>query len=140
MRMIPEAMTSEREIRTELLLRGRDMDHLGHLNHAKYPEFFEEPRVALVRPLFSERGYWVLRRLELDYLSEVRLDHGTVVVTARVSGLSRRSITLDQELVLPDGTVAATAVAVMVAWDTETRGARVLSEEERAVLLGMAAQ
>lgn len=112
------------------------MDRLGHLHHSHYHEFFEEPRVALLRSISSQHGgAYVLRHVEVDYLREVRFDDGFVDVMATVTDLGERSLTMHHEMVLPSGALAATNHAVLVAWDLRLRVARRLSDAERSALL-----
>jgi acyl-CoA thioester hydrolase len=117
-------------------LRWRDMDMLGHLNQAVYHELLEEARGALLASLGEGQRHqtWVLARVELDYRSEVRKDHGSVEIVVRVWRVGTKSLTLEHEILLPDGTVAATGSTVIVGWDAEARGPRVLDEAERAAL------
>jgi acyl-CoA thioester hydrolase len=122
------------EARVEISLRWRDMDMLGHLNQAVYHELLEEGRGALLASLEGAAFPFVLARVELDYKHEVRRDHGKVEVVARVERVGRTSITLGQDVVLPDGTIAATGRSVLVAWDQQARGARELTAAERAAL------
>jgi acyl-CoA thioester hydrolase len=113
------------------------MDMLGHLNQAVYHELLEEGRGALVALLpGGEHFRFVLARVELDYRHEVRRDHERVDVTTRVERVGRTSITAAQTIALPDGTVAAEGISILVAWDPEARGSRELSEAERAALTG----
>jgi acyl-CoA thioester hydrolase len=123
------------EARTPIGLRWRDMDMLGHLNQAVYHELLEEGRGALFASLDRASFPFVLVRVELDYRHEVRRDHGTVDVITRVERVGGKSVTLAQEIVLPDGTVAASGSSVLVAWDPQARGSRALTEGERAALL-----
>lgn len=124
------------EARVEISLRWRDMDMLGHLNQSVYHELLEEGRGALFASLGGAAFPFVLARVELDYTHEVRRDHGTVTVVARVEGLGRSSVTLAHDVLLPDGAQAATGRSVLVAWDPHARGARELTEAERAALGG----
>jgi acyl-CoA thioester hydrolase len=119
-------------------LRWRDMDMLGHLNQAVYHELLEEGRAGLFRVLHEQgTGFaFVLVRVELDYKHEVRHDHGTVDVDVRVSRVGRSSVTVDHDIVLPDGTVAATGNSVLVAWDMAKRTSRELTDAERTSLGG----
>jgi acyl-CoA thioesterase FadM len=118
-----------------LQLRRRDMDVLGHLNHTVYNELFFEARGSLMEPLRTEDQRFVLARSEVDYLHEVRLEDGHVDVLVRVDELGRKSLTLEHELRLPDGTVAARNRTVIVAWDVAARRSRELSPQEREALL-----
>lgn len=123
------------EARVSIGLRWRDMDMLGHLNQAVYHELLEEGRSALFESL-GERGMFpfVIVRVELDYKREVRRDHGTVDVIARVKSVGRTSAVLEQEIVRADGVVAAAGITVIVAWDPSARAARELTDDERGLL------
>jgi acyl-CoA thioester hydrolase len=79
---------------------------------------------------------FVLARVELDHLAEVRRDHGTVDVVARVVRVGRSSVTVENEISLPDGTPAASGRAVLVAWEPQARRSRPLTEDERTALGG----
>jgi acyl-CoA thioester hydrolase len=129
--------------RIRIALRWRDMDMLGHLNQAVYHELLEEGRAALfaevAQRLHSAHTAWVLARVELDYRHEVRRDHGHVDVVARVGRVGTSSLRIDHEVVLPDGTVAAEGLSILVGWDAQARGKRALTEEERRVFEGAAA-
>ena len=124
-------------------LRWRDIDLLGHLNQSVYHELLEEARAGLIAELLARaggpehvHGGYVVRHVDLDYHHEVRRDHGAVEVTARVAKLGTTSVTLDHEVRLPDGTLAASGQTVIVGWDPAIRGKRVLGEAERAALTG----
>ena len=125
---------------TEIGLRWRDMDMLGHLNQAVYHEMLEEGRGAFMQQLMTAAGggqihhTYVLARVELDYRTEVRKDHGSVTVDVTVGRVGTKSITLEHDVRLPDGTVAASGRSVLVGWDAKARAARELSEQERAAL------
>jgi acyl-CoA thioester hydrolase len=108
---------------------------LGHLNQAVYHELLEEGRGALLASLGDGGGFpFVLARVELDYRHEVRHRDGHVDVRTFVERVGRTSITVGQELTLPDGTVAASGRSVLVAWDPHDRRGRELSDAERAAL------
>jgi acyl-CoA thioester hydrolase len=125
------------ESRIRIALRWRDMDMLGHLNQAVYHELLEEGRGDLLMSLAGGRGFpFVLARVELDYRHEVRHDHGHVDVVSRVARVGSKSVTLGQEVALPDGTVAASGASILVAWDPRARASRPLSDDERAALGG----
>jgi acyl-CoA thioester hydrolase len=128
------AEATARESRTRVPLRWRDLDMLGHLNQAVYHELLEEGRAGLFAALGGHDFPFVLARVELDYRHEVTRVAGHVDVVSRVARLGRTSVTTEERIELPDGTVAAEGKAVLVAWDTEARGARELSEAERAAL------
>jgi acyl-CoA thioester hydrolase len=123
------------EARVPITLRWRDMDMLGHLNQAVYHELLEEGRSALFESLGERGGFpFVIARVELDYKAEVRRDHGTVDIVARVQRVGRKSVIVEQEVVRSDGVIAASGITVIVAWDPHARAARELTDEERAAL------
>jgi acyl-CoA thioester hydrolase len=123
-----------------IALRWRDMDMLGHLNQAVYHELLEEGRGALLASLGDVEGFpFVLARVELDYRHEVRHADGHVDVRTFVQRIGTTSITVGQELTLPDGTVAASGTSVLVAWDGGARTSRPLSDAERAALARLGA-
>jgi acyl-CoA thioester hydrolase len=134
------AVSPDLERRVSVQLRWRDMDMLGHLNQSVYHELLEEGRAALIWELLRRvgidhtHGAYVLAHVDLDYLTEVRKDHGHVEVLIRVGKVGTSSFRLVHEVRLPDGTVAASGETVMVAWDTRARTKRPLSAEELAAL------
>jgi acyl-CoA thioester hydrolase len=133
------AMTASFENRITIQLRWRDMDMLGHLNQSVYHELLEDARAGFMISLAGNAGAqayhtYVVVRVELDYRHEVRKDHGSVDIVVRPAGVGTSSFTLEHDVLLPDGTLAATGRTVMVGWDAQARGKRVLSDAERAVL------
>ena len=48
-------------------------------------------------------------------------------------------LTINGLTVLPDGTIAAAGISVLVAWDPQARRSRPFTEPERARLNGLAA-
>ena len=62
------------------------------------------------------------------------VERGRVVVRTRVAEIGRTSLTFEHEVVAPGGEIAATSRAVLVAWDSDTRAARAISDAERAKL------
>jgi acyl-CoA thioester hydrolase len=123
------------EHRVQVQLRWRDMDMLGHLNQSVYHELLEEGRAALFHQLGGMP--FVIARVELDYRSEVRKDHGAVDVVTWVESIGRKSVVAGQSVVLPDGTVAAEGRSVLVAWDPAARGSREFTDQERERLQEM---
>ncbi len=116
------------------------MDMLGHVNQSVYHELLEEGRAGffteLARRVGHDHGYggFVVAHVDLDYLTEVRRDHGEVEIIVRLAHVGTSSFRLDHEVRLPDGTLAASGGTVIVAWDPATRAKRPLSDAERAAL------
>jgi len=132
--------TAPTEVRVRIDVRWRDLDMLGHLNQAVYHEFLEEGRAELLTSLsgLSDLAF-VLARVELDYRHEVTRGHGHVEVVVRPASVGTSSVVLDNEVVLPDGTVAASGRSVLVAWDPSARGKRPLTDGERDALVAAGA-
>jgi acyl-CoA thioester hydrolase len=124
-------------VRTELQLRNRDIDALGHVNQAVFHELLEEVRAAFFRATLPDLPFtgYVLAHVELDYRHEVRIEDRYVVGECRVAELGRSRVELANRLMLPDGTVAVEGRAVLVAWDEHARRSRELTESEREALL-----
>ena len=121
---------------TRLATRWTDFDALGHLTHVSYPVFFDEARDVFLTETVGgfERFPVVIAHLSLDHHGEIRRPAREVVVRTHVTAVGRTSVTFEQELAGGDG-VAATARAVLVAWDPEARAARPLTDAERSKLV-----
>ena len=128
------ASSAPREGRVRVPIRWRDLDLLGHVNQSVYHELLEEGRGALFARLEENSFPFVLVHIELDYRSEVRRDHGWIEVISRVGRVGRKSVTIEERIELPDGTVAAEGRSVLVAWDPAERTSRELSAAERESL------
>jgi acyl-CoA thioester hydrolase len=121
---------------TRIQTRWTDFDALGHITHAAYPVYLDEGRDALLTAAvgpFSEFPS-VIVHMSIDYRREVAHPARELTVRTRVAELGRTSITFEQEVVMPDGVVAATSRSVLVAWDADARAARALTDRERAKL------
>jgi acyl-CoA thioester hydrolase len=120
---------------TRMQLRWRDIDGWGHLTHSVYHDFLAEGRLALITARLPGSAFdFVIARVEIDYRREVRREADYVDVTGEIAQIGGKSFTINQRIVLPDGSVAAEARSVMVAWDGATRGARELAPRERIAL------
>jgi acyl-CoA thioester hydrolase len=129
------------DVTRQIVLHKSYMDGLGHLNQARYHDLLGSARALLLMgthagKLPREGSRFVLARSELDYRHEVRLADGYVTVHARIERVGRKSVLIANEVVRPDGTVAASGSATMVAWDPHRRRARGLSDAERAAYGG----
>jgi acyl-CoA thioester hydrolase len=115
--------------------RWTDFDALGHLTHAAYPVFLDEARDAYFRATVGSFSEWpqVVVHLSVDFRREIRYPAEAVDVRTVVAEVGRTSITFDQH-VSAAGQLAATARAVVVAWDAATRAGRSIRDDERARL------
>ena len=123
---------------TRLQTRWTDFDTLGHVTHAAYPVYLDEARDAVLAAKvgpFAEFA-WVIAHVSIDYKREIVQGAREVVVRSRIAGVGRTSITFEQDVLGPDGEVAAACKSVLVAWDRETCAARPIDDRERALLTG----
>jgi len=115
-------------------VRWRDVDALGHVNHAIFLTYLEEGRDAFyIQALGSDPSYVVVR-LELDLRAEVRYEDQRVTVRIAADHLGTTSLTTRETVVTPSGEVAAEARVVTVNWDAGNRKPVPFTAAERARL------
>jgi len=115
-------------------VRWRDVDALGHVNHAVFLTYLEEGRDAFyIQALGDDPGYVVVR-LEVDLRAEVRYQDQRVTVRIAAERLGTTSLTTRETIVTPAGETAAEARVVTVRWDAENRKPVPFTETERARL------
>ena len=120
---------SDFEYETELGVRFRDVDAMGHVNNAVYATYLEQARVdyyADVLGVGLDDIDTVLVNLEIDYRSEIALDD-EVTVAMGVRDIGESSVTAAYEVRVGER-VAATAETVQVYVDPEEGGSRPLPE------------
>jgi acyl-CoA thioester hydrolase len=115
-------------------IRWRDVDGLGHVNHALFLTYLEEGRDAFFSQMLGDLGY-VMVRLEIDFRAEIRLEPRLVTVQITPERLGTSSLTTRETVRTAAGVTAAEARAVTVRWDGENRKAVPFSEAERARLI-----
>lgn|GEM_PF-5846330 len=98
--------------------------------------FFDEARDAVLRQTVGDFATWpnVIAHSSIDYRAEVTVGTTEVVVESEIARVGRSSVRFVQRLFRPDGTLAAEAETVLVAWDRDARAARVISAAQRAAL------
>ncbi|MES1247632.1 MAG: acyl-CoA thioesterase [Actinomycetota bacterium] len=108
-------------------MRWGDFDALGHLNHVSYLVYCDEARDAALAAL---GGSYVVAHQEIDYRREIPLGTRELVVRTRITRVGISSVHVEHDVA--DG--AASAAAVVVAWDRELRTKRELTQAERDAL------
>jgi acyl-CoA thioester hydrolase len=119
------------EYETELQVRFRDLDAMGHVNNAVYATYLEQARVDYYDDVLGvglDDIDTVLVNLEIDYRREIRLDHDTVTIAMGVRSIGESSVVVGYE-VRAGGRVAATAETTQVYVDPEAGESRPLPEE-----------
>ena len=114
-------------------VRWRDVDALGHVNHAIFLTYLEEGRDAFYASILGSEPLYVVARIEIDLRAEVRYPVREVIVRIAPERLGTTSMTT-RELVLTPGEVAAEARVVTVRWDPGQRTPIPFTAAERAQL------
>ena len=122
----------------EVTVRWRDVDALGHVNHAVFLTYLEEGRDAFFAGAFGDPDY-VVARVEIDLRAEVRYPERRVTVRLEVERLGTTSLTTRETVLTAAGEVAAEARVVIVRWDPRARKPVPFSEAERARLAAVTA-
>jgi acyl-CoA thioester hydrolase len=102
-------------------LRWRDVDALGHVNHAVFLTYLEEGRDAFYVQALGRDPHYVVVRVEIDLRAEVRLADRQLRVRIEVERVGSTSLTTRETVRSPAGVIAAEARVVTVLWDTSTR-------------------
>ncbi len=117
---------------TEIDVRYRDIDTMGHVNNAVYATYFEQARIEYIEDVVGEEPLAVgavLADLHVDF--ERPVEYGeTIRVGTRVGELGTSSVPVEHEIRV-DGDVAATAEAAMVTYDRETAEPRPVPDRWR---------
>ena len=117
-------------------LRWQDADLLGHVNHTLYLAYMSEARDRLGVAGVGPHGMaeLVVAHMEIDWLAEARLADEHVIARSRLLRIGTSSFRTHDEVLRPDGTLAARAEAVLVITDRDTVASRPLTPDERAGL------
>jgi acyl-CoA thioester hydrolase len=115
-------------------VRWRDVDGLGHVNHAVVLTYFEEGRDAWLRGHGIARDEYIVGRCAVTFRREVRLETGTVALQCATTALGHKSVTTREVLTDEDGTVLAEGEFGLVLWDPVSRSTRPITDPERASL------
>jgi acyl-CoA thioester hydrolase len=115
-------------------IRWRDLDALRHVNNAVYATYLEEARDEWMQRVLGGAGdLWdyVLVRVAIDFRRELSQEDDAVLVRTRLTRIGTSSLTLREQIVKLDGTLAAEAESVVVARDPATGWSRPLTTAER---------
>lgn len=132
----------EYPLRTSEKLRFADTDCNGHISNAVFAVCCQNARMELLHdprriPLPID-GQFVIARLEIDFLGEMRWP-GTVVIGTRCERIGRASLMMAQALFV-NGRCAASAISTVVLMDRTTRRATSLPPETASALQAFCAQ
>jgi acyl-CoA thioester hydrolase len=115
-------------------MRWRDVDGLGHVNHAVFLTYLEEGRDAFYVQALGRDPHYVVALVEIDMRAEVRLADRQVRVRIGVERVGTTSLTTRETILTPAGVTAAEARVVTVLWDADARKPTAFTADERARL------
>jgi thioesterase III len=111
------------EYLTEIKVRGYHADFYGHVNNARYLEFFEEDRWARLesvidlRKLAAKGFIFLVVNINVNYRKAVAVGE-TVLVSTVLEKMGNKSAVLKQEIVYKDSKeIAADALVTFVIRD-----------------------
>ena len=123
---------------TRVSLRFNDQDAQGHVNNAAYLSYTETVRVQFFQRVSAvvndPTQAFTLGHIAVDYLKELTFP-GEIDAGIKLIKLGTKSVTTISGMFVGDDCVA-TATAVNVCFDVNTRQSRVLSDPTRAALEG----
>jgi len=122
--------TFEHQVR----VRWRDVDSLGHVNHAIFLTYLEEGRDAFFASLLGAEPLYVVVRIEIDLRAEVRYEERQVTVAIAPERLGTTSMTTREVSATGSGVVAADARVVTVRWEPGRHEKIPFTAAERAAL------
>ena len=118
----------------QVSLRWRDVDALGHVNHAVFLTYLEEGRDAFYVQALGRDPHYVVARVEIDLRAEVRYSDRQLRVRIEVERIGTTSLTTRETILTPTGVTAAEARVVTVLWDASARKPMAFAADEHARL------
>lgn len=119
---------------SEIKIRGYHADFYGHVNNARYLEFFEEDRWAKLekaidlRQLAKKGLVFLVVNINVNYRKAVPVGE-TIQISTGLEKIGNKSVALKQEIVFKETKeVAADAVVTFVIRDTTGRAAAMEGE------------
>ena len=129
------------EVTTEIDVRYRDCDPLGHVNNAVYLTYFEVGRVEFWREVMGTAGAkaddwpFILAEATVTFRSPARFTE-RLRLTIGVESIGTKSWVFRYRIAGPDGREVATGRSVQVAYDYATAKTMPVPEPIRAKLAG----
>ncbi len=108
---------------TEIKVRGYHADFYGHVNNARYLEFFEEDRWAYLESKIDLKKWaanglvFLVVNINVNYRNVVPVGE-TLLVTTRLEKIGKKSVVMKQEIVFKSTkNIAADALVTFVIGD-----------------------
>ena len=118
----------------QVSVRWRDVDGLGHVNHAVFLTYLEEGRDAFYVQALGRDPHYVVARVEIDMRPEVLYADRRLQVRIEVERVGATSLTTRETILTLAGVTAAEARVVTVFWDVGARKPTAFAADERARL------
>ncbi len=115
-------------------VRWRDVDGLGHVNHAVFLTCLEEGRDAFCVQALGRDPRYVVARVEIGMRAGVRYCGRQLRVRIEVERVGTASLTARETILTPAGVTAARARVVTVLRDAGARKPAAFAAQERARL------
>ncbi len=120
-------------VETAVQIRWGDMDTMAHVNNAAYLAYLETAREPWFAQVLGETFLrFVLRRIEIDFVSQLTYADREALVSVELAGVGGTSLrTYERITAASDGRLVAEARAVIVHLDESGRGAAPLPQDVR---------
>jgi len=121
-------------------IRFKDLDALGHVNHAVFITYFEEGRKAFFRKYFkvgqSSEFNFIMAHVRCDYLKPIQFVHNCVNLQMWVGKMGNKSFDLEYRLTDPadPSVIFAKGASVQVCFDYQSNQSVPMSEKMRVTL------
>jgi acyl-CoA thioester hydrolase len=124
---------------TQIEVRFRDLDALGHVNNAVYLTYFEIARLHYWKKLFGNEAFhrhsFVVVRAECNYRSPAQAGE-VLQVFARVSEMKRSSFIFEYEIIEPQTSrIVADGSTVQACFDPKEKRAKPIPQDLRDSIL-----
>lgn len=127
--MLSTTQTLPKELESTATIRFQDCDPFGHLNNARYIDYFINARLDQVADFYdfhifdrigTDHENWVVTQTQIRYLLPARFNQ-QVRIRTRLIDLSERTIMIEAMMLSPDGRhLLALAWVEFVIVDTDT--------------------
>lgn len=115
----------------QVSLRWRDVDALGHVNHAVFLTYLEEGPDAFYVQALGRDPHYVVARVEIDLRAEVRYADRQLRVRIEVERVGTTSLTTRETILTQAGVIAAEARVVTVLWDASAGKPMAFAADDR---------
>ncbi|WP_435097141.1 acyl-CoA thioesterase [Halorubrum sp. N11] len=121
---------------TEIDVRFRDIDAMGHVNNAVYATYLEQARTEYFRDVLDadlSALATVLASVSIDFRRPVELTDAAVAVEIGIDELGTSSVTMTHEICTGDEVVAE-AEATLVSLDPDSGKPAPIPDEHRSTI------